>query len=396
VSKGDVVATLVNDRKLKLPLYFSYAYENDISVGQSVSVSVPAVMGSFPGTVEEIHKVRYITSEGSVHFEAVIAFDNPGTLTAGMDASAVLTTADGTSIYSYESGKTEFYETRTIEAKTAGPVIGKGNLFNYADVEEGEALLYLGSSDLDDDIQDKQDEIDSAQEDLEDAQTKLDEVQSALDDFNAVSPIDGTVTACNLTPGSDVKSGDTAIMITNNTTMLVTITVDDRNISYVKPGNYVDLDWNDNVYQGQVTTIDMSGAQSGSGMTSYPVTLTVDNYDGSLIEGAWLQYSFVTSESEDCVLVPTSAVKYFTDMEGNRQSVVFVQRDEAPDEIPELDLPTVSPGEKRTYPSEEEGYYPVIVETGLSDTQNVEIISGVDAGDSVFVNYTVTDSSYAW
>jgi hypothetical protein len=89
-------------------------------------------------------------------------------------------------------------------------------------------------------------------------------------------------------------------------------------------------------------------------------------------------------------------VKYFTDMEGNRQSVVFVQRDEEPDEIPELDLPTFSPGEKRTYPSQEEGFYPVIVETGLSDTQNVEIISGVEAGESVFINYTVTDSSYAW
>jgi multidrug efflux pump subunit AcrA (membrane-fusion protein) len=96
------------------------------------------------------------------------------------------------------------------------------------------------------------------------------------------------------------------------------------------------------------------------------------------------------------VLVPTSAVKYFTDTEGNRQSVVFVQRDEEPDELPDLDLPTFAPGEKRTYPSQEEGFYPVIVETGLSDTQNVEIISGVEAGESVFINYTVTDSSYAW
>ena len=44
VSKGTKVATLVNDKKLKLSLYFSYAYEHDISVGQSVTVSIPAVM----------------------------------------------------------------------------------------------------------------------------------------------------------------------------------------------------------------------------------------------------------------------------------------------------------------------------------------------------------------
>ena len=392
VGKGTTVATLVNDKQLKLSLYFSYAYENDIYVGQSVNVSIPAVMGSFDGHIEKINKVSYISPEGAVHFEAVVVFDNPGTLTAGMAASAVLTTSDGVDIYPYADAKTEYYETRTVTSKASGPVVAKGTLLNYANVSAGEALLYLGSSNIDTRIRSKQEEIDAAQE-------KLDEAQKALDDFNAVAPIDGTITSCSLTEGAEVKSGDTVIIISNNTNMLVTITVDDRNIAFVKPGSYVDLsDYNGNSYQGLVTAIDMGGAQQGTGMTNYPVTLSVDNYDGSLMEGAWLQYSFVTSESDDCVLVPTSAVKYFTDMEGNRQSVVFVQRDERPDDVPELDLPTFEQGQKRTYPSEEEGYYPVIVETGLSDPTSVEIISGVEAGETVFVNYTVTDysSAYGW
>ncbi|MEI3140382.1 MAG: hypothetical protein V8S34_01665 [Lawsonibacter sp.] len=58
-------------------------------------MSVPAVMRSSPARWRKINKVSYISPEGAVHFEAVIAFDNPGTLTAGMDASAVLTAADG-------------------------------------------------------------------------------------------------------------------------------------------------------------------------------------------------------------------------------------------------------------------------------------------------------------
>lgn len=389
VTKGTTVATLVNDKKLKLSLYFSYAYENDIKTGQSVSVSIPAVMGSFTGKVEEIHKVSYISPEGAVHFEAVIVFDNPGTLTAGMDASAVLKTADGTDIYPYENGKTEFYETRTIQAKASGPVTGKGNLLNYANVSAGEALLYLGSSTIDTDIRNKQEEIDEAQ-------TRLDEAVKALEDFNAVAPIDGTVTSCTLSEGAEVKSGDTVVIISNTTTMLVTIQVDDRNISFIKPGDMVELDWNGNPYMGTVTAIDMGGAQSGQGMTNYPVTLSVDNFDGSLMDGAWLQYSFVTSESADCILVPTSSVKYVSDLEGNRQAVVFVQREERPDEVPELDLPTVEPGQKRQYPSQEEGYYPVIVETGLSDAQNVEILSGIQEGDNVFVNYTVTEMGSSW
>ena len=32
----------------------------------------------------------------------------------------------------------------------------------------------------------------------------------------------------------------------------------------------------------------------------------------------------------------------------------------------------------------EKGYYPVIVQTGISDTQNVEILSGVEVGTEVF------------
>lgn len=387
VASGTKVATLVNDKQLKLSLYFSYAYENDIHVGQRVDVSVPAVMKSYAGRVEKINKVSFISPEGAVHFEVVIVFDNPGTLTEKMDASAVLTDREGGEIYPYENGKTEFYETRTVETKASGPVVGQGNLLNYANVEAGEALLYLGSTTIDSDIRAKQEEIDQAQ-------LKLDEAVKALNDFNAVAPIDGTVTSCNLSEGQEVKSGDTVVMISNNVTMLVTITVDDRNISFIKPDSYVDLNWNGNMYQGRVTSIDMGSAESGQGMTNYPVTLTVDNVDGSLMEGAYLQYSFVTSESENCILVPTACVQYFSDKEGNRVSVVFVQMEQAPDQLPDLEYPTFEPGQKRTFPTQEEGYYPVVVETGIADTQNVEIKSGVNEGDTVFLNYTLTDYSY--
>ncbi len=380
VTEGTKVATLVNDKKLKLSLYFSYAYEGEIHAGQSVDVSIPAVMKTYTGRVEKVNKVSFVSPEGAVHFEVVIVFDNPGTLTEKMDASAMLTASDGSEIYPYENGKTQFYEARDVLAKAGGPVVGWGNLLNYANVFEGEELLYLGASTIDEKISQQQ--------------SKLDEAQKAMNDFNAVAPIDGTVTSCNLVEGQEVKSGDTVVMISNNVTMLVTITVDDRNISFIKPGSYVDLNWNGTMYQGLVSSIDMGGAQSGQGMTNYPVTLTVDNYDGSLMDGAYLQYSFITSESESCVMVPAACVQQFPDKDGNRCSVVFVQRDTAPDDIPELEYPTFEPGQKRTFPTQEEGYYPVIVETGLHDTQNVEIKSGVEAGDNVFLNYTLTDYSY--
>lgn len=403
VSSGAFVATLVNDRQLRLSLYFSYAYENDIAVGQEAQVSIPAVMGSFTGTVEKINRVSYISPEGGKHFEVVIVFDNPGTLTADMLAYASLTGADGRDIYPYDSGRTQYYETCRITARGSGPVESMGMLLNYADVEAGEVLLVLGRDALDGELRAKQTEIDGAQENTETARKAVDEARKTLDDaikaleaFNAVAPIDGTVTSCTLTEGAEVKGGDTVIIISNTTSMLVNITVDDRNISFIKPGDMVELSWNGNSYMGTVTAIDMGGAESGQGMTNYPVTLSVENWDGSLMDGAWLQYSFVTSQSEDCVLVPTSAVQYFSDKEGNRQSVVFVKRDARPDNVPELELPAVESGQTRRFPSEEEGYYPVIVATGLSDAQVVEIVSGVEAGDEVFVNYTVTDYGSSW
>ena len=384
VSKEAPVATLVNDRQLKLSLYFSYAYENQIYAGQPVTVSIPAVMGTRTGTVEKINKVRFISPEGAVHFEVVIVFDNPGTLTAGMDASATLTAADGSMIYPYKNGQTEYYETREIVTKAAGPVVSQGNLLNYADVEAGEALLTLGSSTIDEDIRAKQKEIDDAME-------KLTEAQKGLADFNAVAPIDGTVDSCTLSPGMEVKSGDTVIIISNTTNMVVDITVDDRNIAFVQPGMMVDLtDWNGNVFVGTVTAINMGSAESSNGMTSYPVTLTVDNYDGSLLPGVYLDYSFVASQSDNCMMVPVQSVKYIPSDDGmNTDTVVFIRADEKPENAVDLEIPETMPGETPLYPSPEEGFYPVKVETGLNDPYNVEIKSGLNGDEEVFVNYLV-------
>lgn len=387
VAKETAVATLVNDKKLKLSLYFSYAYENQIRTGQSVQVSIPTVMGTYTGTVEKINKVRFISPEGAVHFEAVITFQNPGTLTAGMDASATLTASDGSAIYPYENGKTEYYETREIVTKAAGPVVSQGNLMDYADVSAGEALLTLGSSTIDEDIMAKQKEIDEAQKKLADA-------QKGLADFNAVSPIDGSVTSCTLTPGAEVKSGDTVVTISNTTNMVVDITVDDRNIAFVQPGLTVELsDWNGNTFIGTVTAINMGAAESQNGMTNYPVTLTVDNQDGSLLAGMYLDYSFVASQSDDCMMVPMQSVKNIPGEDGSTDSVVFIRADKRPENAVDLEIPEPEPGQPPMYPSPEDGFYPVKVETGLNDDYNVEIKSGLNGDEEVFVNYLV-ESAY--
>jgi len=375
VSVGTKIATLVNDRKLKLSLYFSYAYESDIRTGQSVQVTIPAVMQAFDGRVEKINKVSYISPEGGVYFEAVIVFDNPGTLSEKMDASAVLTTADGADIYPYQNGQTQFYETRDVLTKAGGPIIGQGNLLNYANVGEGEALLYLGSDTIDEKIRTQQEVLDKAQE--------------AMGNFNAVAPIDGQVFSCTLEPGQNVKEGDTVITISNTTTMVVDIQVDSRNIGFIQAGMTMELtDDYGNPVMGTVTNVAMQG-EVGTGTTTYPVTLEVDNSGGTIYNGSWLNYKLVTAESVDCVTVPNQCIKRVNDTEGNPQTVVFIQVDSKPDNAVEVDSASMGEDASTTdrLPTSADGFWPVPVTTGLSDVYNCEITEGLEAGATVFTGW---------
>ena len=97
ISKGQKVATLADDTRLRLTQYYSYAYEGMITDGAGVEVSIPALMTTLTGTVEKVYMVSRITPEGSRLFSAEIVLDNPGTLTAGMTASATVT-ANGETI----------------------------------------------------------------------------------------------------------------------------------------------------------------------------------------------------------------------------------------------------------------------------------------------------------
>ena len=137
----------------------------------------------------------------------------------------------------------------------------------------------------------------------------------------------------------------------------------------------------------------MGAAESQNGMTNYPVTLTVDNQDGSLLAGMYLDYSFVASQSDDCMMVPMQSVKNIPGEDGSTDSVVFIRADKRPENAVDLEIPEPEPGQPPMYPSPEDGFYPVKVETGLNDDYNVEIKSGLNGDEEVFVNYLV-ESAY--
>ncbi len=415
LSAGEKVGTLVNDRQMRLRLYFSYAYENDIFVGQDVDVSIPVLMLTLKGRVEDIHKVQYITPEGGIYFEVTVSFANPGTLTAGMDASASMRDAAGYDIYPYENGELEFSGTQPLTVKRAGSVSSVGSIRDYASVEAGDVLLVQSPDALNDEIKtfadttlkDAEDAVTRAQaaipaaeQEAANAEARLVELQEALEkaemnvtNLDAVAPISGTVTSVAIVPGMELENDMTVITITDTSNMIVEITVDDRNIGFVTAGMEVTLsDYSGMTYTGIVTKIDMENFQAGQGMSTYPVTLTVENSSGALQQGRYLQYSFVTSKSEDCLTVPIQCVKSIVDNDGESHEVVFLKAESRPDNAIDFTPPENYYGSTPMYPTPEDGYWPVPVETGLHDRLNVEITSGLNEGDVIFNAFTITDA----
>lgn len=368
IGKDTVLAKLVDDRTMKLEQYYSYAYENDIKVGQKVSVSIPAVMETLEGTVTEVNKVSRISPEGSKLFQVVVELKNKGTLTEKMAASAVIS-ANGMEIYPYEQGELEY--NRVVDVKTQ--VQGKiewVNLMNYLDVEAGQSIMQITGDD-------NETEIYNAQEAVNAAQKELDEAQKNLDNLNAVAPISGTVIGLAISPGQEITEKTAVINISDTSVIEVTAQIDERNISYIKPGMMVDINQWGNAFTGTVETVNLS-PEYNNGAATYSATILVDNSEGTMYTGGSVTYSLVASQSDNCLVLPIQCVKYVPNPEtGETMSVVFLQTDSRPDNAIDV-ADTTSIGVPET------GYYAVPVETGISDKYNVEILSGVNEGDVVF------------
>ena len=373
ITKGQKVAVLADDTRLRLEQYYSYAYEGTIKVGQTMDVSIPSLMTSVKGTVEAVHMVSRITPEGSKLFSVDVLVPNDGALTADMAASATAT-VNGETVYPYEAGKLAYYRTGDLCSTVNGTVISS-DLVDYLQVKEGQVLVRI-------DGEDSESEIFSVQQSLEEAQKALETAQKNLDNCNAVAPIDGTVIGLGIQAGQKIEANTTVLTIADTSTIVVDATVDERNVSYVKPGMMVTIDQWGTTFEGIVESVSLN-SKAENGVASYPMVISVDNVDGTLMTGSYINYSLVASENDNCLVVPIQCVKSVPMEDGSTGDVVFVQGDR-PDNAIDLSVPVEGVPE---------GFWAVPVETGISDTYNVEIKSGVEEGAVVFTQVQ-TESSW--
>ena len=368
VAKGAAVAELNDDTRLRLEQYYSYAYAGDLYVGQSVNVSIPALMTSIPGTVEAVHMVSRITPEGSKLFSAEIVVNNEGSLTAEMAASATVTVG-GETVYPYEPGKLEYYRSTTLTTTVGGTVLAN-NLVNYLQVSAGQVLLQI-------DAQQSESELFTIQQNLETAKADLEAAEKNLANCKATAPIDGMVIGLTMQPGDEIAANTAVVTISDTSAILVSANVDERNISYIKPGMPVELDqWGTPAF-GTVETVSLSSTVN-NGVATYPITISVDNSEGTIQVNSYINfkmtYTLIASENDNCLVLPLQCVRKISQEDGTTVDVVFVKgsRPENAIETPMLE---------EEIPS---GFWAVPVEIGISDNSNVEIKSGVEEGTEVF------------
>ena len=367
------VATLVDDTRMRLEQYYSYAYAGELKAGQKVEVSIPALMTTVEGSVEAVHMISRITPEGSKLFSAEIVIPNEGVLAKDMAATATAV-INGDTVYPYEAGKLDYYRTTDLKINVSGTIISS-NLMDYLSVSAGQVLVRI-------DGEDSETEIFDTQQALAEAQKKLETAQKNLDNCNAVAPISGQVIGLSVTQGQELDANTTLVTISDTSTVTISATVDERNISYIKTGMSVNLDqWGTSAF-GTVETVSLSSTVN-NGVASYPITISADNSEGTLQVNSYVNYEIQASQNDNCLMAPIQAVRTVGLDDGSTATVVYVKADSRPDNA--LELP---------YQDEEipDGFYPVQVEIGIQDTYNVEIKSGLNEGDTVYTQMMTTET----
>ena len=379
VGSGTKLATLVDDSKMTLTQYFSYAYEDQIYVGMKAGVSIASLMTTLNGTVTEIKKVDRVTAEGTRCFAVTVTVDNPGALSEGMTGAGYLLTGSGEKLYPAVEGTLEPYASEDITATESGKLTAV-NVDDYETVAAGAALFIIDGSDLEDQVETTQRSITQTQEKITQTQEKITEAEEKRSDYQVTAEIDGKIIMVGVQEGEAPRqAGQTAVTLYNLDSMTITANIDELDIDSITMGMEVDITQSgaesDTHYTGTVTAISYE-ATNTNGVAYFPITITIPS-EGALSAGVNVSYTITVGDESEGVLAPIAALK--STSEG---TCLFVKADTRPDNAVDLEDGVVP-----------DGFYAVPVETGVSNSQYVRILSGVEEGVEVFTRYQQTAPS---
>ena len=378
LQKGSRLATLVDDSKMTLTEYFSYAYEGMIHVGMEAGVSIPSLMNTFSGAVTEIKKVERLTAEGTRCFAVTLTLDNPGALTEGMTGAAWLLSESGEKLYPAVEGSLEYKSSRTVTAQAAGELL-EVHVDDYEKVTAGQILFTIDGSDYADQLENAEKGISDAQKSIATTRDRIDsytqrmaETEEKRSDYNVKSDIDGRVIMVNVREGETPRSGMTTASVYNLDNMEITANIDELDIGNIQMGMEVRIvkSGTDGAsFTGYVSEISYEATNS-NGVAYFPITITIPA-NGELSAGVNVSYYISVGDSEEGVLAPLEALKSY-----DGGTCLYVKGERRPEGA--LDL------EEGTVP---EGFYAVPVEVGSTNSQYARILSGVERDVEVFTRY---------
>jgi HlyD family secretion protein len=364
-----------------------------------------------------------VSSAGALVTNVEIVFANPGALSPGAYATAVVG-----DYACNDAGLTEYANQDTIYSKGSGKIVDL--TVNVGDrINAGQRIFFLENTSIDE-------ALTRASKNVGDAEKKLGNTQNSL---QITSPIAGTVLAKSAKAGDSLYENSTTLAVVADMSCLTfTIDVDELEIRYVATGQQATVTADAYVgetFAGVVTNVGKTGT-SASGVTTYSVTIEIAEY-GGLLPGMNVNADIVVREALDVLYVPVDAVTrgnlVLVKDDGSGQSMP--PRGEGQGGFPQMpqgeggvqgdappqfmrgegqgqgnapagmtrgagqgDAPPQMPrGEGQGMPSgggqgsrtgfmgaqAPAGFIYRVVETGISDSDYVEIISGINEGDMI-------------
>ena len=362
VSAGAELLKIVADENMYIDFSFTYADSDDFYIGQSATVFIDGFAGTLTGTVTAVSSSSAAVSTGVPLTTVRVRLTNPGLVTTDYTASAVIG-----SYSSYGQASIKVGASSVITAEASGKVSGFDWLVGDS-ISSGDRICTITGDSVDDSIE-------SARISVSNAATSLESAQENLEDYSITAPISGTVVTKTAKAGDNIEGGSdsTLCVIYDLSYLEMTMSIDELDISSVEVGQEVQITADaveGEVYTGVVTEVSVAGTTSG-GITTYPVTVRIDETDG-LLPGMNVDAEIVISSTEDALAIPASAV--------NRGDTVLIT----------ADSPSAANALDQEAP---EGYVYVAVETGVSDDSYIEILSGLQEGDTVAYLQTTSSSS---
>lgn len=350
VRQGQTIGTVRRSDTMELVVPFPADDARTFSVGQAAVVTLDNTFETLSGTVKAVSGSDIVGTGNTITRNVTISVQNPGGLSGSLAASASIggvgCAAPGTFRYPAES---------TVTASGSGTVTSI-QVKEGGSVSKNQTILTLGGDELDESIQ-------NAKDNLRSAELSMENTQKQLENYTVTAPIQGTIVDKNYKAGETVEGGSILCVIYDLTYLEMTLNIDELDISSVAVGQEVTVTADaveGRSYTGVVTKVSVAGSTSG-GITSYPVTVRIEETDG-LRPGMNVDAEIVLAQAEDTLAIPNSAL--------SRGDLVLVT----------ADSPSAAHAAEQEAP---EGYVYVQVETGVSDDDYIQVISGLQEGDTV-------------